>query len=304
MPGLARPKRCSVPPRRLHAVDQLGQDGVGIERAGLDRLVDPHDVHVDDAPCAEVEVADLAVAHLAHRQPDIIFGCADQRPGRALVDAVEVRRACHPDGVSIFFSALAIAVEDDEDDARYGAHGVNFNIGRHAMTTRRSVSKRGRIRASVLNRSLGIGLVAILILGCLIGGLVMRRRTRVASAPADVSTMRAGDGGPADDGGGGRTAALGPDAATDAALASSEPDLRGGRRKNCDGPVRMQERRRGVGGRPTGAREARFLSFGRVPAGRVGQSDRRRAGGGPRIGSSLLRARLWSEVGVATLVQR
>ena len=66
-PGPTRPKRCSVPPRCLHVGAQLEQRRVLEERARLDRVVDAHDVLGDDAPGAEVEVADLGVAHLARR---------------------------------------------------------------------------------------------------------------------------------------------------------------------------------------------------------------------------------------------
>ena len=75
-------RRCSM--RRVHAavadqpdqvhalvVAQRGLQHLVVEqRAVLDRLVDPREVLLDDRAGAEVEVADLGVAHLALGQPD------------------------------------------------------------------------------------------------------------------------------------------------------------------------------------------------------------------------------------------
>ncbi len=126
--GAGETEQVQRPAARLHVVDQLGQHRVVVERARLDRLVDPHDVHVDDAPRAQVQVPDLAVPHLPHRQTDVVLGSSDQRPGPALVDPVEVRGARHPDGVSGLIGALAVAVEDDQDDAGGGAHAETLTF--------------------------------------------------------------------------------------------------------------------------------------------------------------------------------
>ena len=47
------------------------QLGIGVEAAILDRRVHPGQVLVDDAPGANVHVADLGIAHLALRQADV-----------------------------------------------------------------------------------------------------------------------------------------------------------------------------------------------------------------------------------------
>ena len=60
---------------------------------------------------------DLAVPHLPDGEPHVVLRGADQRVGRGLIDAVEVRRAGHPDGISILVGALAVAIEDDQNHA-------------------------------------------------------------------------------------------------------------------------------------------------------------------------------------------
>ena len=56
--------------RVLHGIEQ---NGMREEFAVLDHQFDARDVHVHDAPGADVEMADFAVAHLP-------VGQADERP--------------------------------------------------------------------------------------------------------------------------------------------------------------------------------------------------------------------------------
>ena len=66
-----QPQQVQPPARRRGLGKGLAQDGVFLEVAILDRLVDAREVLVNDAAGAQVEVADFAVAHLAGGQADI-----------------------------------------------------------------------------------------------------------------------------------------------------------------------------------------------------------------------------------------
>ena len=68
------------------------QDLVLEEAAVGDRVVDPRQVLLDDRPGAEVEVADLGVAHLAVGQADVAAGGGERRVRVALPELVEGRR--------------------------------------------------------------------------------------------------------------------------------------------------------------------------------------------------------------------
>src|SRR6185369_4963558 len=72
-----QPHEVQRPARALGGVDRLADDRVRVESAVLDAEVDADDVLVDDAPGAQVQVADLAVAHLSVGQADVVAGGAD-----------------------------------------------------------------------------------------------------------------------------------------------------------------------------------------------------------------------------------
>jgi hypothetical protein len=79
------------------------------------RVVDARDVHHRDAAGAEVEVTDLAVAHLPRRQAHVGAARADE-PVRVLrVQRGEPRGLGEADRVVGGLGALAEAVEDHED---------------------------------------------------------------------------------------------------------------------------------------------------------------------------------------------
>ena len=59
----------SAAARILHGSEQ---HWVGKEFAVLDHQLDPRAVHMDDASSADVEMADLAISHLAIRQTDVV----------------------------------------------------------------------------------------------------------------------------------------------------------------------------------------------------------------------------------------
>jgi len=84
--------------------------------AGGDELIDSRAVHVDDAAGADIQVADLAIAHLSDGKADGGAGGLDERVWKIFQDAVVVGLAREGDGVAFGFGAVAPAVEDGEDD--------------------------------------------------------------------------------------------------------------------------------------------------------------------------------------------
>ena len=57
------------------------QHGIGEELAVLDHQLDASAVHVNDATRTDIEMADLAIAHLAVGQSNILPTGVDQRIG-------------------------------------------------------------------------------------------------------------------------------------------------------------------------------------------------------------------------------
>jgi hypothetical protein len=139
-------QRLQVPVRRVHAAfghqpDQMHarrgvqriQDHLVLgQRAVLDRLVDPHEVLLDDRPSAEVEVAYLGVAHLPGRQPDRLAAGGQRRVVVLRPQLVEHRRVGERDRVPRSVRRQPPTVEDDEADAGDGLH--------EAATSARAIS--------------------------------------------------------------------------------------------------------------------------------------------------------------------
>jgi len=103
-----------------------------VELSRGDALGNAHDVLRHDAARAEVQVPDLAVAHLpfgeTHRQPRRL----EQRARRPLPEAMPDGRRAELDGVAVPAGTEPPAVEDDQDDrgARPTSGG---HIEGHAM---------------------------------------------------------------------------------------------------------------------------------------------------------------------------
>ncbi len=100
---------------RLHRrVDGGGQHGIVVDLAVLDGLGDTGEVLVDDAPGAEVHVADLGVTHLTVRQTHVAAIGVDQGVWALLPQAVHVGGVGGGDGVGRCVFVVSIAVEDDQ----------------------------------------------------------------------------------------------------------------------------------------------------------------------------------------------
>src|SRR5215470_13964026 len=106
--------------RMLHGREQ---NGVAEELAILDHQVDARDVHVNDAPGTDVEMADLAITHLAVGQADIVSAGLDERVGILVQQAVVIGLASKRNGIGLGFGAVSPAIEDDEDE-RFGTDHV------------------------------------------------------------------------------------------------------------------------------------------------------------------------------------
>ena len=90
------------------------QHRVRKEFAVLNHQVDARDVHVHDAPGANVEMTHLAVAHLPFRQAHKRTAGMNQCVGILAQKAVIGWLARQRDGVRFGFGAVSPAIEDDQ----------------------------------------------------------------------------------------------------------------------------------------------------------------------------------------------
>ena len=91
-----------------------------------DALVDAGEVLINDPPCAEVQVADLAVAHLAFREADILTARADAALRIGGIQVLVERCAGEQGGVAIFHCfgfAAGVDAPAVANDENYGLLG-------------------------------------------------------------------------------------------------------------------------------------------------------------------------------------
>ena len=98
----------------LRVLDGGEQDGVREEFAILDHQLNAGAVHVNDTASSDIEMADLAVAHLTVGQADKFAAGLHERVGILAQQAIVGGFAGKRDGVGFGFGAVAPAVEDDE----------------------------------------------------------------------------------------------------------------------------------------------------------------------------------------------
>ena len=92
-------------------------EGRPLEEAAVgDGRIDPRQVLEDRSPSAEVQVADLRVAHLPGRQPDGFFRGAQDRVWPHPEEPAPGRHRRGRDGIGRRIAPDAEPVEDDEDD--------------------------------------------------------------------------------------------------------------------------------------------------------------------------------------------
>ena len=109
-------KKMQLPPARTRILHRVQQHRLGEELAILNHQLDAGAVHVNNAPGADVEMADFAVAHLAVWQTYIFAAGVNQRVGIFAQQAVIGGFVRHGDGVGLDFSAITPAVENDKNE--------------------------------------------------------------------------------------------------------------------------------------------------------------------------------------------
>ena len=82
----------------------------------LNHQIDAGDIHVHDAPSANIQMANFAVAHLPFRQPDKRPAGMNQRVRILAQQPVISRLARQRDGIGLGFGAISPAVENDENE--------------------------------------------------------------------------------------------------------------------------------------------------------------------------------------------
>ena len=98
----------------LQRLDQAGEGRRLLDLAGRDGVADPRQVLHHDAAGADIEMADLGIAHLSRRQADVAAGGAQERVRPGGPQSVERGRLGLPDGVVGGFLAPAPAVQHDQ----------------------------------------------------------------------------------------------------------------------------------------------------------------------------------------------
>src|ERR1700676_4433243 len=109
--------------RMLHSCEQ---HGMREELTISDHQINASDVHVHDAAGANIEMSNLAVAHLSLGQADEGSAGMNERVGIFAQQPVVSRLACERDGVSFCFGAITPAVEDDQDEWFRTGHRCGF----------------------------------------------------------------------------------------------------------------------------------------------------------------------------------
>src|SRR6185437_6909179 len=97
-------------------VHRAQQGGVAVEAPIGNGLIEAGDVHLHDAAGADVQVTDLAVAHLTLGQSDERAGGVDEGVGELAQQAVIDRLAGARDGVAFARGTVAPAVKNDQDE--------------------------------------------------------------------------------------------------------------------------------------------------------------------------------------------
>ena len=88
--------------------------GVFEDGAVGDSAVDFHQILVYDAACADIEVTDLGVAHLAVGKADKLAACLEMGVGICFEKIVPVGSGSAVDGVGMIVLAFAPAIENDK----------------------------------------------------------------------------------------------------------------------------------------------------------------------------------------------
>ena len=100
---------------RLGLVARAEERLIAEEAAISDRLGDAHEILLDDAPGAEVQMTDLTVPDLATWQAHCLSRRFQQRLRCSRPESVPRWHVCHRDRIAFFFGAITPAIEDEEN---------------------------------------------------------------------------------------------------------------------------------------------------------------------------------------------
>ena len=142
--------RATPPDSGAGLCERGGEHRIGRELARGDRVVDAREVLVDHAPGADVEVADLGVAHLALGQAHRHLGGIDGGVRARCQQLAVVRHAGVGDGIVGGRLRATEAVEDQEDDR---THGGTHRRGRRLGGGNRRGHRFGDFRDAALSNA-------------------------------------------------------------------------------------------------------------------------------------------------------
>src|SRR6266404_5783918 len=86
------------------------------EFAILNHQLNSRRIHMDNAPCADVQMSDFAVAHLIVGQADVLTTGVNQSVGILAQQAVVSWLASKCNGIGISFGSITPAVENGENE--------------------------------------------------------------------------------------------------------------------------------------------------------------------------------------------
>ncbi len=119
------------------ALHRVEKQRLARKLAARDKRFDARDVHVNDAPRTHIQMAHLAIAHLAFRQTDKWSGSMNQCVGKLRNEAVVIWFPRESNGISLRFGSETPAVEYRENDwFRSFSHVRGGRLARERMNAR------------------------------------------------------------------------------------------------------------------------------------------------------------------------
>ncbi len=115
-------QQMQLPPAGTSIAHSSQQRGIRKKIAVLNHQLDASAIHNYNAPGADVEVSDLAVAHLPFGKADIGTAGVDECVGMLAQQPVVCGLARERDSVGFGLGTIAPAIEDDEDEWSWSRH--------------------------------------------------------------------------------------------------------------------------------------------------------------------------------------
>jgi len=108
-------------------LDQGAERFGGFDTAGRNRVVDPRQVLHHNAACADVEMTNLGIAHLAIGQADIASRGPQERVRTCGPETIEIRGVSLPNGIVGRIFAPAPAIQYGQHHRTTFLHGLTFH---------------------------------------------------------------------------------------------------------------------------------------------------------------------------------